>query len=143
MKWVLDLYWISCNEMKMYLLNNVRDYKIQALTAPIIMRKMSHRNPNSTMNDVGVCLGTRRMVSSGHKKAAKNPVSNIWDSHPYNINKTNRFAYTKKITIFNETWKFTYCLSQQVCHSKCVYFLKLIEFEWTRKKTYQTNTCIK
>ena len=47
------------------------------LTAPIMMRNISHRNPNNTINDVGVCLGNRRMENSGHKKVAKNPVSNI------------------------------------------------------------------
>ena len=52
-------------------------YVIKILTAPIIIRKISHLNPNRTMKDVGVFLGTRRIVSSGHRKAAKNPVSSI------------------------------------------------------------------
>ena len=52
------------------------------LTAPIMIRKMSHLNPMRTMKDVGDFLGTLFTVSSGHRNAARNPVSRIWDSQP-------------------------------------------------------------
>jgi len=61
--------------------NNVSIY----FTAPIIILKMSQRNAISTISEVGLCLGTADMFHTGHKKMARNPVSNNCDSHPVKI----------------------------------------------------------
>ena len=46
---------------------------------------MSQRNAISTISEVGLCLGTGDIFHTGHKKMARNPVSNNCDSHPAKI----------------------------------------------------------
>ena len=53
-----------------------------ALTAPIMIRKMSHLYPQMTTRGVGVWIGTWCILTTGQRNIARKPVSRSWDSHP-------------------------------------------------------------
>jgi len=52
------------------------------LTAPSMILKISHRKPQMTMPEGGVCRGRRERVHSGQRNIPRNPVSSSCDSHP-------------------------------------------------------------
>lgn len=55
------------------------------LTAPSMMRTMSHLKVQMQIREGGHLRGTWDRVQTGHKKMARKPVSNSWLSHPAQI----------------------------------------------------------
>lgn len=67
-------------------------YMMVPPTAPSMILKISQRKPHRTIWDVGVCLGRRDSVQSGHRKIPRNPVSSSCDSHPAGGGESGRGA---------------------------------------------------
>ena len=70
------------------------------LTAPSMIRKMSHRYPQMATRGGGVRCGRRCKVKSGQRNAARKPLSSNWDSQPAGWRKKNRTVHSGPVFNF-------------------------------------------
>lgn len=74
------------------------------LTAPSMMRTMSHLKVQMQMSEGGQLRGTWDRVQTGHKKMARKPVSNSWLSQPeQNITRSTVKFSTEEQTKLDST----------------------------------------
>ena len=86
-------------------------HNIAELTAPIMIRNISHLYPQMTTRGVGVWTGTCCILNTGHRKIAKKPVSRSCDSQPEIIIKPQLNIHAtmqhKTLQINNFRWRVT------------------------------------
>ena len=93
--------WSPCSKLPIFFFEQTTALKygkltkLITLTAPIIIRNISQRNPRIATKDVGVALGTDLIESRGHRNIARKQVSRIWDSQPKNMSEYTTIYHAK------------------------------------------------